>query len=161
MATVICRKCKEEVEESARECPVCLTPVPHARNASSDSLADYHGPSADSETEGDPFSPSSTGLHIATPWGARVALHDNERLVVGRNPLSPWASRLGPHVSWLHAQFRLTDGALTVEDTRSLNGTFVNDERLRPFSPQALSAGDVIRLGRQYPCVLRIENKQA
>lgn len=49
-------------------------------------------------------------------------------------------------VSRLHCQFRLThEGALTVEDLGSTNGTFVNDEKINEAS---LAAGDRVRVGR-------------
>ena len=47
-------------------------------------------------------------------------------------------------VSRQHCRFFLRDGRVCVEDLRSLNGTFVNEERLR--EPRPLLDGDVLRV---------------
>jgi CheY-like chemotaxis protein len=49
-----------------------------------------------------------------------------------------------PCVSRQHCRFFERDGRAWVEDLRSLNGTFVNEERLR--GPRPLHDGDVIRV---------------
>jgi len=57
--------------------------------------------------------------------------------------------RLGgdPEISRAHARIsRGVDGALTIEDLGSANGTFVNDERID--APRTLELGDVVRVGR-------------
>jgi len=48
-------------------------------------------------------------------------------------------------VSRLHAAFVVRDGAATLSDLGSSNGTFVNDERLR--MPRRIAAGDLLRFG--------------
>jgi len=50
-----------------------------------------------------------------------------------------------PLISRRHAVIRLAAGALEVEDLGSLNGTWVNGERLE--APRGLSAGDVVQFG--------------
>jgi len=82
-----------------------------------------------------------------------------ERLTVETDLLIGRASedsggRLGddPEISRRHARAsRGADGALTIEDLGSANGTFVNDERID--APRALELGDVVRLGQT---VLRV-----
>ncbi|HKF79247.1 MAG TPA: FHA domain-containing serine/threonine-protein kinase [Thermoleophilaceae bacterium] len=57
--------------------------------------------------------------------------------------------RLGddPEISRRHARVsRGPDGELTIEDLRSANGTFVNDERIA--GPRRLHPGDVVRMGQ-------------
>lgn len=49
------------------------------------------------------------------------------------------------NVSSLHAQIVVIGGAYMLSDSRSTNGTFVNDERIG--APVRLSSGDRIRLG--------------
>ena len=44
-----------------------------------------------------------------------------------------------------HARIGLRDGAVTLEDLKSTNGTFLNDERLT--DPRQLHRGDRIRIG--------------
>lgn len=48
-------------------------------------------------------------------------------------------------VSRHHCRFVITPGALTVEDTGSTNGTYVNDARV---DAQRLEAGDEVIIGR-------------
>lgn len=50
-----------------------------------------------------------------------------------------------PLVSRRHARVRLVDGALEIEDLGSLNGTWVNGERIA--APRRLVAGDVVACG--------------
>jgi class 3 adenylate cyclase len=49
-------------------------------------------------------------------------------------------------VSRRHAEIRAVAGALEIEDRGSLNGTWVNGERIA--GPRALAPGDVIKLGK-------------
>ncbi len=49
-------------------------------------------------------------------------------------------------VSRRHAEIRAVEGALEIEDRGSLNGTWVNGERIA--GPRVLSPGDVIKLGK-------------
>ncbi|MBY0372191.1 GGDEF domain-containing protein, partial [bacterium] len=49
-----------------------------------------------------------------------------------------------PHVSRVHAEFDLVDGALVIRDLGSTNGVFVNGNRIRE---QKLSDGDKILVG--------------
>ena len=50
-----------------------------------------------------------------------------------------------PELSRQHAIVRLVDGVLQIEDLRSLNGTWVNGERINDVTP--LHAGDVVAVG--------------
>ncbi len=53
-------------------------------------------------------------------------------------------------VSKLHARFRygFHEKPPCIEDLDSRNGTFLNDERIKPNSPTDLSPGDTVRFGR-------------
>jgi hypothetical protein len=51
-------------------------------------------------------------------------------------------------VSRQHAAIRYTDSTFTIEDLKSSNGTWVNENRLEPNQPRVLRNGDVIRLGQ-------------
>ncbi len=72
---------------------------------------------------------------------------DSELLIGRRSPHDE--GRLGgdPEISRRHARVsRGADGQLVIEDLGSVNGTFVNDERID--APRLLQAGDLIRVGR-------------
>jgi class 3 adenylate cyclase len=58
-------------------------------------------------------------------------------------------------VSRRHAEIRTVAGALEIEDRGSLNGTWVNGERIA--GPRALAPGDVIKLGKTS---LEVEREQ-
>ncbi len=57
-------------------------------------------------------------------------------------------------VSRVHARLRRDFGAWMVEDQKSVNFTFLNKQRLEPYTPTPIKAGDELRLGR---VVLRFE----
>lgn len=51
-------------------------------------------------------------------------------------------------VSRTHAALELSEDTLTLVDTGSSNGTFLNGQRLVPNQPRVLRDGDEIRLGK-------------
>ncbi len=51
-------------------------------------------------------------------------------------------------VSRIHARVWRESGEYYIEDQRSTNNTYVNNQRLEPFHPTALRNGDIIRLGK-------------
>jgi hypothetical protein len=79
------------------------------------------------------------------PWGDEEVPADRP-LPIGRES-SPLAPRLAPYtnVGRRHAQVTLAGGLLTITDLNSVNGTFVNEERLEPLTPRPLRAGDEVR----------------
>lgn len=50
-------------------------------------------------------------------------------------------------VSRLHAEITERTGGLYIEDKGSMNGTFVNGQKLKPGSPRLLRPGDKCRFG--------------
>lgn len=55
-------------------------------------------------------------------------------------PERVWSSRQ-------HAVIHFESGQLTVEDLNSLNGTFVNRQRVSPGQPRPLKVGDILQIG--------------
>ena len=55
---------------------------------------------------------------------------------------------LAKSVSRRHAGIFIQGGAIVVEDLASINGTFINGQRLAPYLSEALSDGDILQLGR-------------
>jgi pSer/pThr/pTyr-binding forkhead associated (FHA) protein len=51
-------------------------------------------------------------------------------------------------ISRLHITLRRTDNGLVLEDMASSNGTWLNEQRLTPYTPYALKSGDKIRLSQ-------------
>ena len=58
----------------------------------------------------------------------------------------------GISISRRHASIHRSSNGVVVEDRGSINGTFVNGQRLVPFLPQLVWSGDTLHLGK-----LRIE----
>lgn len=52
-----------------------------------------------------------------------------------------------PSISREHAKLEFSENGVTVEDLKSVNGTFVNNRRLFPHQPFRILNGDRIRLG--------------
>lgn len=75
-------------------------------------------------------------------WGSARGLGDTE--IVGRSHEDCSLSILHHSVSAIHAQLAVVEGRLRVADRGSLNGTYVNDERVRVGMS---GEGDVLRFG--------------
>jgi len=83
-------------------------------------------------------------FHCRIAWGEReVALEEGEN-VLGRDPDSAMWIDLNS-VSRRHARIIIADGAATIEDLDSRNGTYVQGERIRAAT--RLSDGDRIKIG--------------
>jgi pSer/pThr/pTyr-binding forkhead associated (FHA) protein len=75
--------------------------------------------------------------------GRRVAVFTGEN-VIGREGDGVIAVS-SPTVSRRHARLTIDDRGATLEDLRSKNGTFINDQPLA--SPVPVSDGDIVRIG--------------
>jgi len=80
-------------------------------------------------------------MHAGPLAGHRFEVESE--LVVGRTSADVVID--DPELSRRHAIVRLVDGVLQIEDLRSLNGTWVNGERIEDVT--TLSAGDVVSVG--------------
>ncbi len=93
-------------------------------------------------------------MHDVSDAAALVAILDGaeggrririaERLTVGRGADAGLLID-DPEISRAHAAFRPTEDGLEIQDLGSLNGTWVNGERI--ISPIPLAPGDVIKIG--------------
>ncbi|HET9010332.1 MAG TPA: FHA domain-containing protein, partial [Gemmatimonadaceae bacterium] len=95
-------------------------------------------------------------LELRVVSGARAGAterFDGPVVSVGRHPTSDLRFDLHDDldVSARHAELRRADGAWTVHDLGSTNGTLVNGERVT--SPRRLAAGDTIAFGARGPRV--------
>ena len=91
--------------------------------------------------------------HIEGPRAGEVDTFCQPTLVIGRAPDCHLIFSSERGVSGHHAVIRQNDGMIELEDSRSTNGTFVNDVRIERC---ALKHLDTIRLGSIGP-LLRIE----
>lgn len=92
----------------------------------------------------------STGVSIPVPAGKALVVIGREDPVSSIFPdidLDPY----GGHESGVgrrHAQLVAQPGGTSLEDLDSVNGTFVNKQKLAPRQPRLLENGDEIRMGK-------------
>jgi pSer/pThr/pTyr-binding forkhead associated (FHA) protein len=82
-------------------------------------------------------------VHQGPTAGARFLL-DRDRTTAGRNPKNDIFLD-DATVSRFHAEFLRQDGRFVVRDLGSLNGTYVQHERV---AEQVLGSGDEVRIGK-------------
>jgi DNA-binding winged helix-turn-helix (wHTH) protein len=77
-------------------------------------------------------------------WGEREYVLSEGENVIGRDPaVSVWIDLAS--VSRRHARIRVENGAATLEDLRSRNGTYLREERIS--APAKLASGDRMKVG--------------
>ncbi|MDT7763986.1 MAG: hypothetical protein QOC63_3406 [Mycobacterium sp.] len=139
-----------EIPAPATPCPVpgCGMPSPcplHPSGAEHDAadreIAAYRAEAAAMPQHDDPLGSHADGLRF--PWGL-VTVSDT--LVIGRDHPAECGAQIEDYtnVGREHAKVTLTSGQLFVEDLASLNGTTINGERITPFEPIPLNAGDIV-----------------
>lgn len=146
-----CHQCGHRNEADANFCSMCGTPLVVEGGEASDTAAI----ATQSEPQAEPDVDLSLTLEDVG--------EDNAVLVVKRGPnagskyvVSEEVTRIGRHpdsdlflddvtVSRRHAEVRRRDGRFTLRDVGSLNGTYVNSERVEEA---ALENGDEVRIGK-------------
>jgi pSer/pThr/pTyr-binding forkhead associated (FHA) protein len=83
-------------------------------------------------------------LQSATPRAVMFLMPPGAVKTLGRAPRADFNVDAAL-VSRLHCRLRATDDTLEVEDLKSTNGTFVNDQRVERAG---LATGDRLRVGR-------------
>jgi len=159
MASVFCSRCSRPNPETSRFCSNCGAPL--IRTTSSKPMTETTSMiSLSAVGIGD----ADTGEELAVDYAAIDALpHDAALLVVTRGPnvgsrflLDDDFTSAGRHpdsdiflddvtVSRRHAEFYRLDGRFTVRDVGSLNGTYVNRERIEEAE---LYGGDEVQIGK-------------
>ncbi|WP_432124385.1 FHA domain-containing protein [Streptomyces sp. C10-9-1] len=162
----VCTRCGHQNTEAARFCSQCGAPlrggVPAERASETTSTISISGIEAyDSETTGQTalpaLSPEAQAAVDALPQGSALLvvrrgpnsgsrfLLDGELTTAGRHPQSDIFLD-DVTVSRRHVEFRRgADGHFTVSDVGSLNGTYVNRERIDSVP---LSSGDEVQIGK-------------
>ena len=75
-----------------------------------------------------------------------VVLPDKYPYIIGKSRRSSDYRVSSNVVSRVHARINYENEEFTIEDLNSTNGTFVNDERLKPHEVKSIERGDVIKL---------------
>jgi pSer/pThr/pTyr-binding forkhead associated (FHA) protein len=161
MPTVFCTRCGQENPEDSRFCARCGAPLsrpgePIERAVDTTSTISITGiESLDPEQPDDP--------QIVTDIAVEGLPSDSALLVVKRGPnagsrflLDKDLTTAGRHpesdiflddvtVSRRHAEFHRENGRFVVRDVGSLNGSYLNRERI---DEAALSSGDEVQIGK-------------
>jgi pSer/pThr/pTyr-binding forkhead associated (FHA) protein len=84
--------------------------------------------------------------------GALLSIPPKDEVLIGRaDPCDIDLSTYGGStagVSRQHARLLRKDDGWAIEDLRSTNGTYVNDQRLTPHQPIPLNDGDNVQCGK-------------
>jgi hypothetical protein len=156
MPSVYCTGCGEPNPEGARFCSQCGTPLIRGqgdRVADTTSTISLGGDLA--EEYGDENDADAAALDALPPGTALLAVRrgpnagsrfllDHDLTLVGRHPDSDIFLD-DVTVSRRHAEFYRQGGRFTVRDVGSLNGTYVNRERIEETG---LSGGDEVQVGK-------------
>ncbi|WP_408055810.1 FHA domain-containing protein [Streptomyces lycii] len=163
-ALPVCSRCGHRNPEASRFCSNCgapLRPAPSERPSETTSTISISGLEAyDAEATGQtapPLSPEAQAAVDALPMGSALLvvrrgpnsgsrfLLDGELTTAGRHPQSDIFLD-DVTVSRRHVEFRRgPDGTFTVADVGSLNGTYVNRERIDSV---VLAQGDEVQIGK-------------
>ena len=152
-----CTQCGHENHASARFCSQCGHRLEVSTESSSETTATITIPAqSDGETDGNELSaqdnaaldalPRSSALLIVQrgPSSGSRFLLDTDEVTAGRHPDSEIFLD-DVTVSRRHATFRRGPSGYSVVDTGSLNGTYVNRDRIDSVE---LSDGDEVQIGK-------------
>jgi pSer/pThr/pTyr-binding forkhead associated (FHA) protein len=156
MASVYCTRCGEPNPEAARFCSQCGTPLMRGGDRGTDTtstisiagseLGEDLGEESDADSAAIDALPTGTALLVVRrgPNAGSRFLLDADLTLVGRHPDSDIFLD-DVTVSRRHAEFYRQAGRFTVRDVGSLNGTYVNRERIEEAS---LNEGDEVQVGK-------------
>jgi hypothetical protein len=157
MPSVYCTACGEANPEGARFCAKCGTPLVRlSGDRVFDTTSTISIPGSDIDTETAEVLAADAAAVAALPPGTALLavlrgpnagsrfLLDSDLTLVGRHPDSDIFLD-DVTVSRRHAEFYRHGGTFTVRDVGSLNGTYVNRERIEEV---ILHAGDEVQVGK-------------
>jgi pSer/pThr/pTyr-binding forkhead associated (FHA) protein len=157
MPSVFCTACGEENPEGARYCSRCGAALIRRggdRGADTTSTISLAGSDLDSE-QNEELDADAAAVAALPPGTALLAVRrgpnagarfllDSDLTLVGRHPDSDIFLD-DVTVSRRHAEFYRQGGRFTVRDVGSLNGTYVNRERIEEAT---LNEGDEVQVGK-------------
>jgi hypothetical protein len=85
-----------------------------------------------------------------------IGLDDGESVLFGRDPSSPISSWCDENISRRHLEMRVEGDQIYACDLNSMNGTYLNGERLLAGNPTACRDGDTVQLATEDPIHLEI-----
>ncbi|HUR73880.1 MAG TPA: FHA domain-containing protein [Sporichthya sp.] len=152
-----CSQCGHRPPDDARFCPRCGAALATAGADGSENTSSISIAGLEVEAEAGLLSPGDQAAVDALPTGSALLIVQRGPQSGSRFLLDADATRAGRHpdsdiflddvtVSRRHADFhRIADGSFRVQDAGSLNGTYVNRERIEEA---VLSGGDEVQIGK-------------
>ncbi|MFZ3556036.1 FHA domain-containing protein [Streptomyces sp. BH055] len=166
MSALVCTRCGNRNAENSRFCSNCGAPLrggaaPEGPSETTSTISisglESYDPEATGQTQLPALSPEAQAAVDALPLGSALLvvrrgpnsgsrfLLDGELTTAGRHPQGDIFLD-DVTVSRRHVEFRrLPDGSFTVSDVGSLNGTYVNRERIDSVT---LNNGDEVQIGK-------------
>ncbi len=157
MPRVYCTRCGQENPDGARFCSHCGISLARGGGERMGETTSIISPGGPDTAEAEPDEPlADSGLVEGLPWGTALLvvkrgpnagsrfLLDSDLTTAGRHPESDIFLD-DVTVSRRHAEFYRTPRGFTVRDVGSLNGTYVNRERIEEAS---LADGDEVQVGK-------------
>lgn len=144
---MFCSNCGDQLPAQARFCPSCGHPVPGATDPERTTAGIERGTlDASAELEDLPTLEPGTGLLVVLrgPNAGSRYLVDRDVTLVGRHPDSH-VFLDDVTVSRRHAEIVRRGTELFIRDLGSLNGTYVNGDRVEE---RVLHTGDELQIGR-------------
>jgi hypothetical protein len=146
---VYCSQCGHHVSDDANFCPACGAPLAADASRGSDSTTaaiDIGELDPHHEVEEMPELEPGTGMLVVVrgPNAGSRFLLDREATTVGRHPDSDIFLD-DVTVSRRHAELLQAASGMLLKDLGSLNGSYVNGERVEE---RALATGDEVQIGR-------------
>jgi hypothetical protein len=162
----ICPECNYQNRPGELFCQDCGSPLFNfKRNGADDVASTRHldvnasPPQADAPLWGGTTSLSTQGellIHIRD-HDQPLTVRPKDELIFGRSDaknnhypdidLSPYGA-IEEGISRVHARLRRSGATITLADMNSVNGTFLNGQRLPPNQDRVLHDGDEVTLGR-------------
>lgn len=151
-----CSQCGSQNPESAKFCSQCGTPLGEASGVETTATITFGAAGKPEAEERVTLNDVDAAAVEALPVGSALLvvlrgpgagsryLLDTDVVTAGRHPESDIFLD-DVTVSRRHVEFRRTDGGFTVHDVGSLNGTYLNRDRI---DDSALTNGDEVRIGK-------------
>ena len=154
---MFCSQCGHRPPDDARFCPNCGAALAGAGGDGSENTSSISIAGLEVEAEAGLLSPGDQAAVDALPPGSALLIVQRGPQSGSRFLLDAQQTRSGRHpdsdiflddvtVSRRHADFeRVGDGSFRVKDAGSLNGTYVNRERIEET---VLTGGDEVQIGK-------------
>lgn len=168
MAAVTCRSCGHDNDAGDDSCGFCGSPLPRRMAGAAGEMTTVQVPQANvaqappANTDqvlpasDDPFA-TSIGAALRLPNGRVITLEPGDRLMVGRGQDSPVADICTDNISRVHAFITVRDDGVYLTDSRSTNGTYLNESRLEPDREYRLTGSIGVSFGADPPLRIDVE----